>query len=1003
MKLTRYFGLRGVPIMVLGVCSGFLMHTLAAGAEPETGGSNGFQLRINDVAGLEEPWPLVGGLPFPEGELHDASRIRVVDAEGREVPTQIDVVATWSDGSIRWAQAGLLADPRGDYRVEYGPDVERGDFARPLQVRREGDGSLVVETGAATYEFLPGQLLPDSARIGDVAVLTDSGDGAYLVDNRGRLARVAGEWAEVETELLKEGPGRVVVRREGWYVTEDGEQVAKARMWFYFTAGSPFARMTHSIVFTEDTNDLWVRDYGLEFRTPSQPEEVVFALSEAIEAERFPPSAGGVEVDASTPDRAQLFSSGLYERGQTLFPVTLEGNGEVYLLQDEYPHVTQRSFRAVIAEAPGADLLSPDAAEVNLGNLWTHPWLLETEVAGDWGEARYEDHSLMVVMPQLAQRFPKEIAFGPEGVRVAFWSGRSGRELDFRAVTLVNEYWQDWAHRADGARASFGGLGDVERGPHAATALARQPSNAQGAARTHDVWLLPRIGEMDEPRLKARAVAAAHPPLLQADPAWLGASKAVGWPLHPVDMERFPDVEAALSDYWEEVLGGVLYNAGIRRSGFIMWGKNATLARVTRWFRISRGAGHYGLDRSAWQLYMRSGDRRYYDYARHFTRFSGDLNLHHWDVDGRFRGGFASPNVDLPFYWDGDSRLGGSFWTFGWLMDYYLTGDEYAEELLSMVADAYRTQAEPGAALPGYTHGHVYNLSILYDHTGDETIKELARHAAHTLIDLDNPTGLNDALRYGAYYKISTEWLFPLYLYYNATGDPAAREAILRAVDDKFRFNHEDWTQTPHGRGPSSSQTFRLLIFSEAYRWTGNPAYLGVVEHMLLKYPVFSLKGHNFYHGAPAAQYLIANATELIPAFPLLAATRDPDHNLRLDFEFIEAEALPPINVHKAAGEPVTLSVYVRMPNDVAEETEPAVRVRRVVSEGDGVEVDEVQIQKQQAFKTKNAGRRDLRRWHFHLTLPEEAESGVYSIHFPDAATVVVLESDAEVMGFSGD
>jgi len=39
--------------------------------------------RLGELAGVSgrvEPWPLAGGLPFPEGELHDASQIRIVGA-----------------------------------------------------------------------------------------------------------------------------------------------------------------------------------------------------------------------------------------------------------------------------------------------------------------------------------------------------------------------------------------------------------------------------------------------------------------------------------------------------------------------------------------------------------------------------------------------------------------------------------------------------------------------------------------------------------------------------------------------------------------------------------------------------------------------------------------------------------------------------------------------------------------------------------------------------------
>ena len=42
-----------------------------------------FQLHVNDVSGLGESWPMLTGLPFPEGELEDASQIRVVDRGGQ--------------------------------------------------------------------------------------------------------------------------------------------------------------------------------------------------------------------------------------------------------------------------------------------------------------------------------------------------------------------------------------------------------------------------------------------------------------------------------------------------------------------------------------------------------------------------------------------------------------------------------------------------------------------------------------------------------------------------------------------------------------------------------------------------------------------------------------------------------------------------------------------------------------------------------------------------------
>jgi len=406
--------------------------------------SGGFALRVDEVAGLEEPWPLAGGLPFPRGAVHDAAQVRILGPEGAETPAQIDPLMAWSDGSLRWALASFTAVPRGGFRVEFGPGVSRSAHPSPLVFEETPEGRLRVDTGVGVYEFGPQGLLPERAQLGDAAFLEGAGGGAYLVDQSGRLARVAGEAAGISSEILVAGPARAVVRREGWYVAPDGERVARARAWFYFAAGSPALRVTHSLVFTEDTNELWVRDYGLEFRTPGAPS-----------AARFPIDCGEGEVVVETAP----------------------GGGEAYLLQETYPHFFKEESRALVGLAGAhaweraggpADATEATDATVALGEP-----LAEGPVAGDWGEADYGGHSLAVVTPDLAQRFPKEIAFSADAARVALWSGRSGRELDFRAATLVRDTWGEWAERAPGG----------------AEALAAHPSNAQGASRTHEVWL----------------------------------------------------------------------------------------------------------------------------------------------------------------------------------------------------------------------------------------------------------------------------------------------------------------------------------------------------------------------------------------------------------------------------------------------------------------------------------------------------------------------------------
>ncbi|HNS32339.1 MAG TPA: hypothetical protein PKN36_05125 [bacterium] len=108
----------------------FLLIPLAAISKPSE-----ISIKINDVSGLDSPWPLIASIPFAEGQMKDASAIRIMSGT-REVPSQVDVAATWRDGSIRWVLAGFTDSPGGNYRVEYGAGVKRGVYPNPLVGRR---------------------------------------------------------------------------------------------------------------------------------------------------------------------------------------------------------------------------------------------------------------------------------------------------------------------------------------------------------------------------------------------------------------------------------------------------------------------------------------------------------------------------------------------------------------------------------------------------------------------------------------------------------------------------------------------------------------------------------------------------------------------------------------------------------------------------------------------------------------------------------------------------
>jgi hypothetical protein len=145
-----------------------------------------------------------------------------------------------------------------------------------------------------------------------------------------------------------------------------------------------------------------------------------------------------------------------------------------------------------------------------------------------------------------------------------------------------------------------------------------------------------------------------------ADPAWLTATEAMGWPVHPVDTENFPQEEAVLSDFWDGH-GNVV--SGVRR----------TLSTDLR--RIS------------WNLYARSGERRYLRPMLRLNRFLGDWSLANENTGNKLKGRWSrrfsarmivgidhciGERRSTIFPFPGDT---GMIFITG-LLEHYLTGDE---------------------------------------------------------------------------------------------------------------------------------------------------------------------------------------------------------------------------------------------------------------------------------------------------------------------------------------
>lgn len=750
-------------------------------------GAEEFNLKINDSTSFDGEWPMIASLPFAKGELRDPSAIKIMKGS-REVACQVDVATRWQDGSVRWALAGFTDNPQAEYKVEYGKGIVRKGHTNPIKISRAPDGGFSIDTGAAVYRFETDKLMPQEAWLGNggnrIELLRNSGNGMYLVDQKGRTARVAGQSAEVENSFVKEGPGRVVLKRSGYYVTDSGEKLARAESWFYFAAGTPLIRITHSIIFTRDTNEVWFRDYGMEFKTPEAPRDVYCALG--------------------SQDNHRV--------------KRVETNGrEVYMLQEDYPHFAERTYKATVG-------ISDKGKDTPVENA---------ETAGDWAHGNYGNHGITIAMPWLAERFPKEISFGPQGARAVLWSGRSGKELDFRAKTIVREYLQSWAEFML-KKPSDKELDDVK-------------SNAQGAARTHDMWFLPVLGGYNEDVIKKTASAASRPPLALADTERLCKTEAMGFPMHHKDVKQFPEEESLLSDFWDRF---VIPLYAFPMNGYMAWGcypdrsydsgNNKTMSV----FQVISSLREYGVRREPWRLYARSGERRYYNWGHKFSRFTGDWYLVHADAPGKARGAFISTNPAtglqgrLPLFW------GEKSWTYvidagdigHWLLDYCLTGDERSLDLLHMIKESFaKNNWRPGGTPQQFHATGIRTLVTLMMMDWDENVVKAAKDIVNEMVDLNSQNGFRlFADHYGPMYK-NARTSHNILEYYLETGDELAKTAFLKLMDQRYRFDSMRYRAVAY-------KNYDAFTYSIAYWMTGDVRYRTVAEQAMRDMLYYSRK-----------------------------------------------------------------------------------------------------------------------------------------------------------------
>ena len=645
--------------------------------------------------GVDAPaqWPVTFGAPFPAGALWDANDVRLVDEQDREVPCQKEVMSTWGpEGAVQWLRFDALVNPKRQVFVE-----RRAASARPgdpVKLTRRG-GDVVIETAGAKYVLATGASpIREVWRNGSRVAASAGARGLYVIDRKGRLgaASAKGETMKVESS----GPVAACVRFEGDYRDRAGKRMARHITRVEVFAGQPFARVTHTLVITEDSDKLWFKDIGWEFAVA--------------------PGSGA----------AALFGSSARD-SREVKRAPLSGRAVAFMLQDEHFVYNHGKNHALIGieTAPGRVRKLHEGVEI-----------------GDWAALIGSRAGLMVSCRDAALQHPKEFQASADRLCLKLFSPRGGDELSFRVADLmkvwnVEQFYSKRTQMRYKRRNKRDLFADMRK----------QNSNAVGWSKTHSLTLCPLAPSHPEREAARLSCLTSKQVYAHVSPKWIYASRVFG-PLHPKDRKRFSLAEKFIDLAFQLWVDRV---EKFGEFGFLYYYTGPHLAYpggkpkpMFRRYRLT-----YTLRPDLWLAYARSSDRSKRAFAERVNAAFMDSVMCHWPSRGKTQGfyvgnggedRFKTSKSCLPLYWEGRTvmQISSSTNLNQFLWYYYLTGYRRARDVVLQYGDGMKKAWTPsGVRSEGRVIQAFRCLTHLYGLTWDPVYRAMAVNTMDFIHDPD--------------------------------------------------------------------------------------------------------------------------------------------------------------------------------------------------------------------------------------------------------------------------
>ena len=206
-------------------------------------------------------WPVVIGVPFPQGTLRDPSLLGVAGPDGKPRPAAARRLVRWPDGSTRWALVTLAADRPGRHTITIGKTHDAPITLGHAVFAANTTRGIGIDNGIVGIELA-------HAGPGPISLLR-AGKRNFIDDPR-RL-RLCVDDADTTREasrtltILEQNSVRARVRVEGAHHRPGGQRKLSYRLDVELVAGWPAVRLDYHFFNLEPGADyLDVKRIGID-------------------------------------------------------------------------------------------------------------------------------------------------------------------------------------------------------------------------------------------------------------------------------------------------------------------------------------------------------------------------------------------------------------------------------------------------------------------------------------------------------------------------------------------------------------------------------------------------------------------------------------------------------------------------------------------------------------------------------------------------------------------